>query len=56
MNVSLTFSLSYETVISECSLTVQNIQDSKCFLFLGYVNIKGTFSVIILQMLQECCF
>ncbi len=30
-NVLITFPLSYENIISECSLNVQNVQFFKCF-------------------------
>ncbi len=58
-NIVLLFPLSYEIVISECSLNVQIIfwMFKKFFSYVNArENFKGTFNVIILQTLWESYF
>lgn len=53
---SVTFSISYENTVSECSLNIKNVllQNFQKCVYLGNGNIKGTFHFIIVQTLWEC--
>ncbi len=52
------FPLSYENIISECSLNVQNACFFYCVknVFVAYTNITRTFNLTILQALWEPYF